>query len=487
MADTLISPLQVYKTKNFSGLTEHNHLVNAYLREPHKMDGILAYAFGITGNSVMNLLTSGLGNTMYIGEKEFTWDLYGKTERAIELLEDCADGGTTPGINSTIIRLKFAERLFEVSDNLKSDKGSFVRVQSEPYQDAVGWVYAVQITDSDPTKYIDSTDVVAGARWSKYFSTVEEFSIKGGGVSYNTPFKLKNQLTTLRKQYSVTRNAAKGVMVIELPDPGNPKKKTKLWTKLAEWNAMTEWQREIDRMLIYSIYNKNSQGVITLKGENQRPVFTGAGLRQQISPANVRYYSQLTYALLDDFLLDLSYAANAFGGDHKFIALTGKMGLREFDRAVRDEMRGQGITITDSGTFVAGEGQELVFKGQFVTVKFLNGIELTVKEFPPYDDLVHNRELHPISKKPIESYRFTVLNIGRKDGVANIQKVALEDSENVMWHMSGSTDPMGGVVKNINSNRNSSVDGYEVFFLEECILKMADPTSAGELIFSLDV
>src|SRR5690606_859177 len=99
MADTLISPLQDYKTKNFSGLTEHNHLVNAYLREPHKMDGILAYAFGITGNSVMNLLTSGLGNTMYIGEKEFTWDLYGKTERAIELIEDSTDGGVTPGIN----------------------------------------------------------------------------------------------------------------------------------------------------------------------------------------------------------------------------------------------------------------------------------------------------------------------------------------------------------------------------------------------------
>lgn len=485
--DAIISPLQVYKSKNFSGLTEHNHLVNAYLREPHKMDGILAYAFGITGNSVMNLLTSGLGNTLYIGEKEFTWDLYGKTERAIELLEDCTDGGTTPGINSTAFRLKFAERLFEPTDNLTSDQRTQVHVIAEPYQDAVGWVYTVQLTDPDPTKFIDLADIVAGARFSKEYSSVEEFSIKGGGVSYNTPFKLKNQLTTLRKQYSVTRNAAKGVMVIELPDPGNPKKKTKLWTKLAEWNAMTEWMREIDRMLIYSIYNKNSSGVITLKGENQRPIFHGAGFRQQISPANIRYYSQLTYALLDDFLLDLSYAANAFGGDHKFIALTGKMGLREFDRAVRDEMKGQGITITNSGTFIAGEGQELVFQGQFVTVKFLNGIELTVKEFPPYDDLVQNRTLHPISKKPIESYRFTILNIGRKDGVANIQKVALEDSENVMWHVAGSTDPYGGVVKSINTQRSSSVDGYEVHMLEECILKVADPTSCGELIFSLDV
>jgi hypothetical protein len=483
--DTLISPLQVYKAKDFSGFTEHNHLVNAYMREPHKMDGILAYAFGITGNSVMNLLTSGLGNTMYIGEKEFNWDLYGKTERAIELIEDCADGGVTPGINSTRFRIKFAEKLFEVTDVLKSDKGTFVRVQLEPYQDAVGWVYTVQMIDPDPTKYIDPDDVLAGARFSKYFSSVEEASIKGGGVSYNSPFKLKNQLTTLRKKYGCSRNAVKGVMVIEMPVAGT-NKKTRLWTKMAEWNAMVEWQREIDRMLIYNIYNKNAQGVITLQGESQRPVFHGAGFRQQISPANVRYYSRLTYALLDDFLLDLSYAANAWGGDHKFVALTGKMGLREFHRAVVEEMRGAGITVTDKGTFIAGEGQELVFQGQFTTIKFLNGIELTVKEFPPYDDLVHNRELHPISKKPLESYRFTFLNIGRKDGVANIQKVALEDSENVMWHVAGSTNPYGGVVKSISTQSSSSIDGYEVHMLEECILKVADPTSCGELIMVID-
>ena len=32
-----------------------------------------------------------------------------------------------------------------------------------------------------------------------------------GGVSFATPYKLQNQLTTLRKTYNVTRNAAKAV------------------------------------------------------------------------------------------------------------------------------------------------------------------------------------------------------------------------------------------------------------------------------------
>ena len=58
-------------------------------------------------------------------------------------------------------------------------------------------------------------------------------------------------------------------------------KKTKLWTKLSEWTAMSEWYREIDRSMIYSIYNKNTRGEVVMKGNNGRSVYHGAGLRQQ--------------------------------------------------------------------------------------------------------------------------------------------------------------------------------------------------------------
>ena len=67
-------------------------------------------------------------------------------------------------------------------------------------------------------------------------------------------------------------------------------------------------------------------GMVHLKGENQRSVYHGAGLRQQISPANKRTYYKLTYELLDTFLLDLSYNANRWGGNLNFVALTGKNG-----------------------------------------------------------------------------------------------------------------------------------------------------------------
>ena len=106
-----------------------------------------------------------------------------------------------------------------------------------------------------------------GARWSKDWSAVEEYSNKGGGHGYSTPYKLRNHLTTLRKTYKVTREAAKAVMIIELFSPDGSQS-TKLWTKLAEWTAMAQWYREIDRSFIYSQYNKDAKGEITLQGED---------------------------------------------------------------------------------------------------------------------------------------------------------------------------------------------------------------------------
>jgi hypothetical protein len=487
MNKTQVSPLQIYQSRDFNGLTEMNHLNNAYLTEPEKVGSVLAYAFGIQENNVISLLTGGIGNTLTVTNREYEWDLHSQSDKAIEVAVDSANStDTMPGYNGQPVQLPLIEKWFDTTDVLVADDGvTQVSVISEPYQSGNAWMYMVQSVNPDPKSFINADYLKVGARWSKEFSSVEENSTKGGGHGYSTPLKLRNQLTTLRKTYKVTRDAALAVMVIELFDPADPTKSTKLWTKLAEWTAMAYWYREIDKMMIYSTYNKNSSGYVTLKGENQRPIYHGAGFREQISPANKRFYTKLTYEILDEFLLDLSYAANKWGGNHKFVALTGKMGMREFDRAIKDHARGNNITVTTSGTFITGSGAELEFTGYFKTVTFLNGIELTVKEFEPYDDIIRNRELHPITKKPIESYRFTILNFGQKNGRANIRKVAMKDSEMAMWHVNGSTDPYGGVAKSIGTQRSSGIDGYEVHFLAQIGIMVEDPTSCGELILKM--
>lgn len=482
MLQTDVSPLQLHKLRALpSGMTESDHLSQAYLTEPEKMDAVLAYAFGTQNETVLSMLTGGIGNTRFVSNREYTWELHGQTERAILVTGPLQAGNA--GLGNAPFRFKMEEGIFQISDNLVSDDGTMLRV-SNVTSNGIDYIYTAVLTDPDPKKFINADQLLKGARMSKDFSTVEEFSDKGGGTDFVAPMTLKNQLTTLRKHYAVSRSAATDVMVIELFSEDG--QSTKLWTKLAEWTALAQWYKEIDRSFIYTIYNQDPQGEVRLQGKNHRPVYHGAGVRQQISPANKFYYTKLTYEAIDEFLLDLSYNASRWGGDYNFVALTGKMGIREFNSAVLAKAKDLGVTVTNSGTFITGTGSNLTLTGHFKSVEFLNGISLTVKEFSPYDDKVRNRTLHPTSKKPIESYRFTILNFGTVKGKANIRKVAKKNSENAMWYVAGSTTPFGEVANSTSVMRSNGLDGYEVHMLAEVGIQLQDPTSCGEMIMRLN-
>ena len=227
--------------------------------------------------------------------------------------------------------------------------------------------------------------------------------------------------------------------------------------------------------------NVNKDGSCNLKGTNGRPVFIGAGLLEQIAPSNRRYYTELTAELLEDFLFDLSY--NVLGtNERKFVGLTGEMGMREFDRILKEKVVNMNLIDT---VFVTGSGDNLTFGGQFKTYKMTNGIELTLKYFPLYDDLTYNRKLHPVTKKPLESYRITFLDLGRRDGEANIVKVVRKGREFVTWYTGGAVAP-SGYANSKNTLRSNGKDGYTVYFLGEMGIMLRDPRACGELIMEAE-
>jgi hypothetical protein len=247
---------------------------------------------------------------------------------------------------------------------------------------------------------------------------------------------------------------------------------------------MRQWYERIDYQTMYSKYNANPDGTVSLVGTNGRPVYIGAGLLQQIAPANRRPYTTLTLNILDTFMSDLSY--NLLGmGQRKFVALTGEMGMAEFDRVLRD--KASGYTLMDKSVFISGSGQNLTLGGQFTTYKGLNGVEMTLRHFPAYDNPVHNRTLHPISGKPLESYRMTFVDIGMRDGQPNLVKVVRKDREMVMWHVAGAVAPGQGHSKSISTLRANAKDGYSVNFLSEQGVMLKDPTSSGELYIQAEL
>ena len=228
--------------------------------------------------------------------------------------------------------------------------------------------------------------------------------------------------------------------------------------------------------MLFSKSNRLADGTYLNKGTNGRPAPTMSGLFEQISPANIRYYHHLTAELFEDYLFDLCY--NILGtNERRFVALTGEMGIREFDRILKEKVASFNMC---ENIFVTGSGQNLTLGGQFTSYKMTNGIELSMKRCPMFDNMEMFRQLHPLTGKPLMSYTFLFVNISNFDGQANVVKVCRKGREFVQWYTGGSVSPQG-YANSINTLRSNSRDGYQVHFLGEEGIMVRNPLNCGIL------
>jgi hypothetical protein len=291
---------------------------------------------------------------------------------------------------------------------------------------------------------------------------------------------MRNYLTTIRLKYDITGSAYSEVMTIALKDP-NTGKTSYLWAEIQAWVALREWYKRCEYQLVFMKSNVNKDGSCSLLSTSGRPVYIGSGLMEQIAPSNRRSYTDLTPEFLEDFLMDLSY--NILGtNERKFVALAGDMFIREFDLMLKRNVAS--MTLVDT-VFVTGKGDNLVFGGQFKTLNMTNGISLTVRPFALFNDPITNRQLHPVTKKPIGSYSALILDIGLREGKANVVKVVRKGREFMAWCAAGSTAPSGGATS-ANTLRSNGKDGYTVFFLGEMGIMLRDPRACAYLFMDVE-
>lgn len=336
MNNSLLNNLQLYRGRRFSDLVDENMISNALLTKPHEVSGLLSLVFGTKDDGVstaIDLITGGLGKTMIIDNREFEWSVMIDSDHAVNIRWAKADGAeittasttATPGANGAPIYIALEERWFGPGAVLSFDDYQFqVRTNGVPYQDGSAWVYECYVVDGNPASYIPYDLLLPGRQVSRMGSAYEEYSDEADIINYQTPFKMRNHLQTLRLTYDITGDAYSTVLAIALKDPESGKT-SYLWADYQYWLALREWKRREEKTLLFGKSNRLSDGTYINKGTNGRPAPTMSGLFEQISPANVRYYTTLTAELLEDYLFDLCY--NILGtNERKFIALTGEMG-----------------------------------------------------------------------------------------------------------------------------------------------------------------
>lgn len=481
-----LNDLQISVGNWHSGLTQASHLSNFFLTEPAMASQVITRVYNKMNGykNALSFLTTGMGRSKEVDNIIYRWPLMGDSRRALAITKsqaDFGDGGSTPGLNSTSFRIGIGEKWFTVGDILVLDDNRYLcRVVDEPYADGTDFVYTLQLVTKDPTFYIPQSLLSVDHEVSKTYNTVEhDMSRTSGDTTYATPFIMENYLTTFRKKYAVSGAAQEKVLRISVMDPDS-KEVANTWVKYAEWEFWSQWMDEIEYALIYGKSNVQSNTTTTMKGASGNTVYMGAGLEEQIAPANKRFYTTMSEKVIRDFLDDLSYNGTE-DGPREYVALCGRQFMNLFDQAMKRSA--SNFTLVDS-KFITGTGQELQLAGQFISYIGLNGDKITLKECPLYNDTVHNRLRHPYFGKPVESYKATFLNFKlNKNAESNIQKVYHKGREMASSYIEGLASPFG---MKKNGTASSPVDGYEFHCLSECGIMVADPTNCGQLILDID-
>lgn len=481
----VLNDLQISQGNWHTGLTQANHLSNFFLTEPAMASEVITRVYNKYNGykNALSFLTTGTGRTKELDNIVYRWPLMGDSEKAVPISVSQSvygDGGTTPGIQRTTFRVGLPEKWFAVGDVLVPDDTTYqFRVMEEPYQDGVDFVYTLQLITKDVTLYVPPSLLLNGRELSKDYNIVEhDHSRTSGDTTYATPFMMENVMSTYRKMYSVSGAAQAKVLKISLMDPQG-KETANTWVKYAEWEFWAQWMDEMEKALIYGKGNVDKNGTTAMKGASGNTIYSGAGLEEQIAPANKRYYTTLTEQVIRDYMDDLSYNGTE-DGPRNYVALCGRQFMNLFDQAMKRSA--SNFTLVDS-KFITGSGQELQLGAQFVSYVGLNGDRITLKECPLYNSTIRNRQLHPQTGKPVESYKATFLNFkSYGNGESNVQKVYHKGREMSSTYIEGMCSPFG--MKKSGTSA-SPVDGYEFHVMSECGLMIKDPTDAGQLL--LDV
>lgn len=476
----IINSLQVSEPKTWSGLTTDNHLHTVFAQEPTLVSGIMSRVFGQERYAGLDYFFSIGMEEEVETDNDFEWYLKGDDMRAIPIIGFTAADNTRPGQYRTLIKLEIGEKYFFLSDVIVFDDITYrARVMSEPYSNGINWIYEIEVMGSDPAKFIDPKLLVAGRQVSKDYSLQEKTLNKTyGGTNFSSPFKMRNSMSFLSKKYTVPGNMHQRPLVIEMMDPAS-NKTTKIWTQYEEWVMLSQWYAEKDRNLLYAEPNRNANGTYDMKGDAGFPVQEGAGLRAQISPSYQFYYNKFTIEYLEEVLLNMSI--NILKEDQRhFVACTGEWGFVQFHRALENKV--SQFILLDSKR-VGGSGQDLSFQGQYREYMGPQGIKFTLMKCPAYDDKIRNRVPHPDGGHT-ESYRYTILNVGTTEGKNNLVRLFPKGRKENMWHVAGSTSPLGAMTS-FRSGSGSSVDGYELYCQAIQGIMLRNPMSCAELICSV--
>lgn len=489
---------QMVQFTGWKGLTKDNQLASIYQRAPQPVSDFMVQLLALYRGKSLESELAKYPTKEFDTDDEFTWHVIGSSRRNIPLIEARDESGTvvtanTPtniGIGTAPFYLVFGEDWFADGEVLFGNLNEVypMRVLGDPRMEGTNAVYKVElmggITDGIPAERL-----LAGERFSHEFAPVErELSRKVGDVRFTAPVAMRNEWTTLRKQYKVpgstmlNKKLACGVPVVD--KNGNKKVET-MWMPWVEWQFEQEWSDEKNSALMFGTSNRNSNGEYGNIGKSGEVIRMGDGLLAQMKYGNTYYYNDFSLKMLEDALYELSAAKLDFG-ERTFVIRTGEQGAILFHNAVRNSLSGwQEFQINADNLGMVRKTTSPLNKNalaagfQFTEFSAPNGVTVKLEVDNFYDDPVRNKQLDA-NGHPAMSSRFDIMYIGTMDQ-PNIFKCALKGHPEFRGFQWGPfANPFTGDTNNMSASFDEDAAVmHRKTTLGVCIL---DPTRTMSLI-----
>ncbi len=453
-----LGKFQMTEAKNWTGLTTNNHLGLMFGEQPQLLTKVMNRILAASGVNNLETVLSRYPVKRLEDERDFTWKLIGAEERNIPLLYSYVTAGTPItgsdtglGADGGFITLVFEERYFTEVNVIVGEKLELYQLQviSES-RGADGW-HAQCVLMGDKTDGMPGSELVAGKRFSKDFSPVEDtMSVKGGEIHFTSPIDMRNNFTTLRMEHKVPGGKlGKRVMSnIEGVDADGNVKSFSGWMQYVEWQFERQWSQEKARAFMFSRSNRNADGTYYDLGKSGFYIKQGAGIREQMEVSNTEFYNDFSIELLESLLNDLVEGKTDLN-DREFLIRTGTRGASLFHKAVTELGKGWvALRGSDHPSLINKTSSDLHQNALSAGFQFTewfapNGVKVKVEVDAMYDDKVRNKILHP-KGGVAESYRFDILYMGQQAaGEANIQRVEHTEGE-FRGYSSGFRNPFTG-------------------------------------------
>lgn len=447
--------------------TSVNSLYSLHLKDPVMISNELTFLWGKDSDKFPLLsMTDGqkggwktLGADKSLTDTQYYWPIMGKmrhTSMVVSLAQSVTT--TAPGVNYAPFEVIMEDDRFIPQWGAMAPDGSRVRIQKEPERTALGkFKYTFVSKDGSA---IALSNFQQGTHWVMTAPTIPGLRSDGNRSNRMGPGKMTNQFGYHRFSQGITGNMGDQVTNIMLPTETGT---TSAWMPFEMYQFEMEKRQQLEEHLIYSEYNRDSNGKIHVTDLNSggEVVPEGAGIDEMINEVgNKDTYTTLTVDKLDNTINSV-FDGLSDTSIMEIVLYTGKGGAKAFHEAIMNDASSKlfyqalGDKIIQGGSdgylnYGKYFNQYRTFDGHVITVKraHMNDWGLKAEMQRANGDMIDGL--------PRDSYTMRFIDQSMIDGKRNVMTVNELGRENqieIYKGMSKLPKVWGAVTTNIISDR----------------------------------